>query len=199
MTNYPCAAQLGQGLSIIDVPDCPIRFLILTCPTDNTLPLYLSAFKELKVTDVVRCCDPTYSTEQLEDLQIKVLDIPFKDGSVPSKSVVHDWLQLFQSRQLAALPVSANSEQRPTIAVHCVAGLGRAPVLVAIALIEMGMQPLDAIEFIRQYRRGTFNRPQIAYLDGYKRTRKRTANSSESSLSYSLKRMFSFGKELSSH
>jgi hypothetical protein len=82
MAKYPCAAQLGQGLSIIDVPNCPVRFLILNCPTDHTLPLYLSAFKELKVTDVVRCCDPTYSTAQLEHLQIKVLDIPFKDGSV---------------------------------------------------------------------------------------------------------------------
>lgn len=88
MTNYPSAAQLGQGLSIIDVPDCPIRFLIMTCPTDNTLPLYLSAFKELKVTDVVRCCDPTYNTEQLENLQIKVLDIPFKDGSVVGRFLV---------------------------------------------------------------------------------------------------------------
>lgn len=52
----------------------------------------------------------------------------------------------------------------PMIAVHCVAGLGRAPVLVAIALIEMGMKPLDAIEFIRSKRRGAFNKPQIAYL-----------------------------------
>jgi protein tyrosine phosphatase type 4A len=57
-----------------------------------------------------------------------------------------------------------HSDLRPTIAVHCVAGLGRAPVLVAIALIEMGMPPLDAVEFIRRYRRGAFNKPQIAYL-----------------------------------
>lgn len=52
----------------------------------------------------------------------------------------------------------------PTIAVHCVAGLGRAPVLVAIALIELGMEPLDAVEFVRRKRRGAFNKPQIDYL-----------------------------------
>ena len=50
------------------------------------------------------------------------------------------------------------------IAVHCVAGLGRAPVLVAIALIEAGMDPLDSIENIRSKRRGAFNKPQIAFL-----------------------------------
>lgn len=53
---------------------------------------------------------------------------------------------------------------RPTIAVHCVAGLGRAPALVAIALIEMGMQPLDAVEYIRRKRRGAFNNRQIMYI-----------------------------------
>jgi protein tyrosine phosphatase type 4A len=60
--------------------------------------------------------------------------------------------------------------------VHCVAGLGRAPALVAIALIELlDMQPLDAVEYIRRKRRGSFNKPQIAYLDTYKPTLKKNA------------------------
>ncbi|KAJ2815831.1 hypothetical protein GGI24_005924, partial [Coemansia furcata] len=60
-----------------------------------------------------------------------------------------------------------------TIAVHCVAGLGRAPVLVAVALIEKGMDPLDSIEHVRHKRRGAFNNRQITYLaDQYKRSAK---------------------------
>lgn len=62
-----------------------------------------------------------------------------------------------------------SSNNTPCIAVHCVAGLGRAPVLVAIALIESGMGKLDAIEYIRQKRRGAFNLRQIQYLDSYKK------------------------------
>lgn len=36
------------------------------------------------------------------------------------------------------------------MAVHCVAGLGRAPVMVAIALIELGMKYEEAVETIRE-------------------------------------------------
>ena len=37
-------------------------------------------------------------------------------------------------------------------------GLGRAPVLVAVALIELGMKYEDAVEMIRMKRRGAINR-----------------------------------------
>jgi protein tyrosine phosphatase type 4A len=37
-------------------------------------------------------------------------------------------------------------------------------VLVAIALIEAGMSPLDAVEYVRKFRRGAFNSVQIGYL-----------------------------------
>jgi hypothetical protein len=49
----------------------------------------------------------------------------------------------------------------PQVAVHCVAGLGRAPCLVAIALVEQGMEALEAIQFVRQRRRGAINNKQL--------------------------------------
>jgi len=55
------------------------------------------------------------------------------------------------------------------IAVHCVAGLGRAPLLVAIALVEEGMDgPMDALQEVRRRRPGALNYKQIAYLERYK-------------------------------
>lgn len=61
----------------------------------------------------------------------------------------------------------------PTIAVHCVAGLGRAPVLVGISLIEAGMRPLDAVSFLRERRRGAINNKQLRFLENYRRRRHR--------------------------
>ena len=60
------------------------------------------------------------------------------------------------------------------IAVHCVAGLGRAPVLVAVALIEYSnYDPVSAVTFIRKHRRGAINEKQLLYLESYKRRTKR--------------------------
>ncbi|XP_021562192.1 protein tyrosine phosphatase type IVA 3 [Carlito syrichta] len=43
-----------------------------------------------------------------------------------------------------------------------------APVLVALALIESGMKYEDAIQFIRQKRRGAINSKQLTYLEKYR-------------------------------
>ena len=47
--------------------------------------------------------------------------------------------------------------------------LPRAPVLVAVALVEAGMEPLDAIDYIRKRRRGAINSKQLKYLQNYRR------------------------------
>lgn len=112
---------------------------------------------------MVRVCEPTYPREFLEKNGIKVHEMSYGDGEAPPRNVVNEWLELIQARFLD------NTGPKPTIGVHCVAGLGRAPVLVAIALIEQGMSPLDSVMFIRERRRGAINNKQIKYIEAYKR------------------------------
>jgi hypothetical protein len=44
----------------------------------------------------------------------------------------------------------------------------RAPVLVAVALVESGMPPLDAIDFVRTRRRGAVNTKQLRWVEAYR-------------------------------
>ncbi|XP_006839227.1 PREDICTED: protein tyrosine phosphatase type IVA 1-like [Chrysochloris asiatica] len=102
-----------------------------------------------------------YPTNATLNKCIHVLDWLFDDGAPPSNQIVDDWLSLVK--------VKFCEEPGCCIAVHCVAGLGKAPVLVALALIEGGMKYEDAVQFIKQKRRGVFNSKQLLYLEKYHR------------------------------
>ncbi|XP_050740548.1 PRL-1 phosphatase-like [Eriocheir sinensis] len=137
-----------------------MRFLITDRPTDATMQSYIEELMKHGVHDVVRVCEPTYKTDELKKAGISVIDLVFDDGTFPPAEVVEEWL--------SHLRVRHREEPGCTIAVHCVAGLGRAPVLVAIALIELGQRYEDAVELIRQKRRGAINAKQLAYLEKYR-------------------------------
>ncbi|OBZ82968.1 Protein tyrosine phosphatase type IVA 1 [Choanephora cucurbitarum] len=176
--------QLLHPPTLIEYKD--LRFLITDTPCINNLPTYIQEFERCNVTDVVRCCNATYSHSSLNEHGIEVHDWTFSDGGPPSKEIINEWLDLVESRfkQIQSDPVNNTEEKyekkalspserkkHPCIAAHCVAGLGRAPVLVAIALIEEGMDPMESIAFIRKHRRGAINKQQIAYLEKYRKRR----------------------------
>uniref|UniRef100_A0A1W7R9B9 Protein tyrosine phosphatase type IVA 2 n=1 Tax=Hadrurus spadix TaxID=141984 RepID=A0A1W7R9B9_9SCOR len=137
-----------------------MRFLIMDRPNDATIPAFLEELQKRNVKDVVRVCEANYKTDLLEQEGISVLDWQFDDGSPPPAKIVDDWFQLLRTR--------FREDPECCIAVHCVAGLGRAPVLVALALIELGMKYEDAVELIRQKRRGAINAKQLTYLERYR-------------------------------
>ena len=58
----------------------------------------------------------------------------------------------------------AGDSEGSAIAVHCMAGLGRAPLFVALAFVLRGMPKLKAIEFVRSRRRGAINAKQLEFL-----------------------------------
>lgn len=91
----------------------------------------------------------------------------YEDGQSPPPEVILRWLDVV-SRTFDS---PGAKDSKPCIAVHCVAGLGRAPVLVAIALVEYGLDAGSAVSFIRERRRGAINTVQLSYLQGYKKQR----------------------------
>jgi len=137
-----------------------MRFLITDCPKDATMQSYVEELLKHGVHDVVRVCEPSYKTDELTASGIQVMDLVFDDGTFPPNEIVGEWLELLRRRH--------QEDPGCTVAVHCVAGLGRAPVLVAIALIELGSRYEDAVELIRQKRRGAINAKQLSYLEKYR-------------------------------
>lgn len=117
----------------------------------------------------IRYSEPSYNKEEFIKAGIEVEECFFVDGASPPDDVIRRWNDLV-SRTFDN--VKTKDKDTPCIAVHCVAGLGRAPVLVAIALIEHGKEAVEAVSFIRERRRGAINAVQLAYLESYKPTRR---------------------------
>jgi len=140
------------------------RFLILDCPKEHNLHLYLKTLKEEGVTDLVRVCSKSYPAEEVEAAGIRLHEMEYDDGDAPPKEILDAWLGLVDETFKRVRP---GDQHKPTIATHCVAGLGRAPVLVAIAIIESGADPLMVVNYIRQRRRGAINVKQLQYLESY--------------------------------
>lgn len=178
---YGASATTYPGPGSMRLPNPPslvqfdqMRFLIMDAPSETNLHLYIREMERYNVSDIVRVCDPSYPKDVVEKHGIKVHELIFPDGEAPPEAVVNYWLGLVESRfgHPKAVPVDGGEEEEPTgvtIAIHCVAGLGRAPVLVAIALIESGMSPFDAISYIRERRRGAINTRQLKFLETYRR------------------------------
>jgi len=140
--------------------------IIMDAPADDTAAAgYVAELKALGVTDVVRTCEPTYSPEKFEKEGLRVHEMMFADGAPPPEETLARWNSLINERY--------NAKDPGIIAVHCVAGLGRAPVMAAVALMEQtGLDGVDAVEKIRETQKGAINARQLRFLQTYKPTNK---------------------------
>merc|ERR1712236_114850 len=138
-----------------------MRFLITDQPQDVTMENYIKLLMEHKVSHLVCATDQAYKTDDLAKSGVAVSELSFPDGSAPTQEIIEKWLSLVNKEFLG--------DPDTCVGVHCVTGLGRAPVLVATALIELGMKYEDAVELIRKKRRGAINTKQLEFLAKYKR------------------------------
>jgi len=84
--------------------------------------------------------------------------LPIADYSVPGKKFEEQWLtQGHAVRELL--------RQGEDVLVHCKGGLGRAGMMAARLLVELGMEPEAAIHAVRHVRKGAIETPaQLALV-----------------------------------
>lgn len=154
-----------------------VRFVITDSPNDSTISKHLEMLTKYHVKHVCRANLPCYNTKPLAKAGISVHELAFKDGDPPSEEVLSRWLCIVESCffgtsrfKNASVGHIKRLEDDERISVHCVAGLGRGPLLVAIALVEFcHMEPLEAVAFIRERRRGAINAKQLKWFEKYQR------------------------------
>lgn len=140
-----------------------LRLMILDAPASSNLGPYIHALQRYGVKHLVRVCTQRYRSDVMELAQIQTHAWPFDDGAPPPQAVLDEWLGLLDAEIRDVGP----SGRCALVGVHCVAGLGRAPILVAVALVEYcGFAPLDAVSYIRERRRGAINQVQLDWLMG---------------------------------
>jgi len=139
----------------------PYKFLIMDAPRDSNMPEYIREMKKRHVTDIVRVCEEkTYDPAQMVENGIAVHDMSYKDGTTPKQDILTKWLDLCQTK-------FHKENSTGAIAIHCVAGLGRAPLMVAIAIMEERRDYTYAVDLIRKKRNGCINRTQLEFLKKY--------------------------------
>lgn len=177
VTGSPTQTYFKPALS--EIKFGRMRFLITDRPTEYGMEHFIKVLQRYGVKKIVRVCSPTYASDQLKKCGIEVVDWEFADGSPPPSEVIDKWLTLVENyfdnfalsptKDLGDSIAKIVANDSPTcLAVHCVAGLGRSPVLVGIALLEAGMPVDDVVFLIRTNRRGALNEKQLEFLKSYK-------------------------------
>lgn len=135
-----------------------LTFYTTCVPTDNNLDKYIEIIKKNKITHLVRSCELSYDEKKVAE-HCSTYYIEIKDGKYPEHKKVIEWIN-YLYKVFYENPTLNNS-----IIIHCVAGLGRSPLLVVIGLIVCEkMRPEDALFYVRKHIKQCLNKIQVEYV-----------------------------------
>lgn len=128
------------------------KYVVSPSPNPSSIYDYKDFLLSNGVTTIVKLCrEKMY--EELKD--INILDIPIEDGSVPDIQEMKQWIDIIKKEKN-----NVNG-----IAVHCISGLGRAPLFVCVGLIKVEkMGALDAISLVRSKIPYALNSKQLKFI-----------------------------------
>lgn len=124
-------------------------FIITNSPNEKNLFDYIEELKNHKTNILVRFGEKKYNEDFIRGIDF--VDLYIEDGSVPNEETINIFLNIVR--------------KNPVIAVHCVSGLGRAPMMVLIAIILIYKKNrLESIINMRQIIPNSLNTKQINFL-----------------------------------
>lgn len=166
------AVRAGAGPGRIGITFCPGKHdpAALSGAWARDLELDLDAIVAFGATMVVTLVEAAELVSlKVPDLGPAVLvrgldwrHLPIPDFSTPSPAFERRWLA--EGREIRA-GLRAGGD----VVVHCKGGLGRAGMIAARLLVEMGWEPREAIRAVRKVRPGAIETPsQLALVRGTK-------------------------------
>ncbi|MGE4280880.1 MAG: cyclin-dependent kinase inhibitor 3 family protein [Magnetospirillum sp.] len=176
VSRPPAHARTSQThpLQIAEVRSAPDhgRIGITFCPGKHDYLAHTGAWARDLPTDVKAIADwgAKLVLTLVEPAELQSLKVPFLGHEVRHHGM--EWLHLpiadfsvpddqFESQwQVHGPTIRAMLRQGDDIVVHCKGGLGRAGMITARLLAEMGMVPDDAIRMVRKARRGAIETSQ---------------------------------------
>tara|TARA_B100000524_G_scaffold222841_1_gene117610 strand:- start:135 stop:605 length:471 start_codon:yes stop_codon:yes gene_type:complete len=136
-----------------------IKYILSSCPDEKNIKEYSIFLKNNNVKYLVNFCEKQYSISYL-DKSIKYESLFIEDGRIPELNKLERWKELCKEC----------IKENKNIALHCVSGMGRAPTMLCISLIEYeNYSSIESIELIREKRKGCLNSKQLHYLLNYKK------------------------------
>ena len=139
------------------------HFLIMSAPDKRGMNKFIKILKKNKVHLLVRCCGLTYDEDQITAQGIMLHTAKFSDGMIPNDDIVNKWLNVVDDFFDASDSDKSLAPDR-VIGVHCISGIGRSPLLVAMALAQKGMQVRIAVKVIRENKKDALNFTQECYI-----------------------------------
>jgi protein-tyrosine phosphatase len=132
-----------------------LKVIVGASPTNITLNQFNKFIIENKVTDVFCFNEIAYDSQKIVD-NINFHYMVFSDGSYPSNDLIKKFDKLLDK---------ILKKPNPCLIFHCVAGLGRAPIMLAYIMVSRyKYSPEDAIGIIRYRRKGSINSKQLSWL-----------------------------------
>ncbi|GGC44434.1 hypothetical protein GCM10011371_34830 [Novosphingobium marinum] len=159
-TTHPlqiASVRAGDGMGRVGLTFCPGKFQpsAMTGGWERDLALDMTAIAQWGAGTVVTLLDPCEMTtlavgglgEAVKRHGMTWLHLPIRDVSVPDRRFEEAW-------QVSGEALRTSLRAGFDVLVHCKGGLGRAGMIAARLLAELGMAPRTAIEAVREARPG---------------------------------------------